>query len=153
MNTPTPSLAIRAIRQLLFDVAFAGLWAQGKTSRLSEDLASEIGDDIPSGMCAYRGADNCKCAVGHLIPDERYTTALEGRSCCSGDVLDALALGSALQVDTCLPDFLRAMQIAIHDTLPSSEESPDFHTALARATVQFALRQGLAAPTLASNLE
>jgi hypothetical protein len=24
------------------------------------------------GNCLYRGEDNCKCGVGHLIPDSRY---------------------------------------------------------------------------------
>lgn len=30
------------------------------------------------GGCAYRGLNGTKCAVGMLIPDEDYTTSMEG---------------------------------------------------------------------------
>lgn len=29
-------------------------------------------------ICAYRGQNNLMCAIGPFIPDEKYTTALEG---------------------------------------------------------------------------
>lgn len=31
-------------------------------------------------ICAYRGQNNLMCAIGPFIPDEEYTTALEGYS-------------------------------------------------------------------------
>jgi len=31
-------------------------------------------------ICAYRGQNNLMCAIGPFIPDEKYTTALEGHS-------------------------------------------------------------------------
>lgn len=31
------------------------------------------------GPCRYRGYDNTKCAVGCLIPDELYSTDMEGK--------------------------------------------------------------------------
>ena len=30
------------------------------------------------GYCMYRGEDGLKCAIGHLIPDERYHNDMEG---------------------------------------------------------------------------
>lgn len=32
------------------------------------------------GLCAYRGADGRACAVGQLIPDDKYSGPLEGKS-------------------------------------------------------------------------
>jgi len=31
------------------------------------------------GMCAYRGVNNTKCAIGALIPDDIYNVDMEGR--------------------------------------------------------------------------
>jgi hypothetical protein len=32
-----------------------------------------------AGPCYYRTADGCKCAIGHLIPNELYQKEMEGR--------------------------------------------------------------------------
>ena len=34
------------------------------------------------GMCAYRGRNGLKCAIGALIPDSDYHPGLEGRGAC-----------------------------------------------------------------------
>ncbi len=39
---------------------------------------SEAGGGAP--MCAYRGRNGLKCAIGCLIPDEKYSQKLEGIS-------------------------------------------------------------------------
>lgn len=49
-------------RQKAFDTALAGLRAQGRKSFNKE-----------SGHCFYRSPDGLKCAVGFLIPDEKYS--------------------------------------------------------------------------------
>lgn len=54
--------------QAAFDVAYRGLRAQGFERALRAD----------GTLCAYRGIDGKKCAVGHLIPDEHYHIYLEG---------------------------------------------------------------------------
>ncbi len=60
-------------RQEAFDKAYKGLAGQGfKKSILSNGLES----------CAYRGADGLKCAVGFLIPDEKYQKKFEGVAVC-----------------------------------------------------------------------
>ncbi len=32
-----------------------------------------------SAICAYRAPDGCKCAIGHLIPDDMYHSGLENK--------------------------------------------------------------------------
>ena len=56
-------------KQETFDTVVAHLRRQGRQSR--SDFA---------GGCAYRGDGGLKCAVGVLIPDERYTPAFEGEA-------------------------------------------------------------------------
>ena len=50
--------------QTWFDTAARGLLAQGQRSR-------------KLGFCAYRGDDGKKCAIGFLIPDDRYEVGME----------------------------------------------------------------------------
>jgi hypothetical protein len=50
--------------QQIFDTSTAALLAQGKPA-------------LENGRCRYRTADGCKCAVGHLIPDDRYDPAMD----------------------------------------------------------------------------
>ena len=53
--------------QKIFDKAAVGMLRQGRKSQNGEPLE-----------CRYRGADNCKCAVGFLIDDEYYDPYMEG---------------------------------------------------------------------------
>lgn len=55
-------------RQEMFDTAVRGVISQGAPS------LSEIGE------CLYRGPNGLRCAAGWLIPDDKYSSALEGRS-------------------------------------------------------------------------
>lgn len=57
-------------RQETFDIVVAALIQQGRPSVSSEG-------------CMYRGDGDLKCAVGHLIPDDKYTPYFEGLSCLS----------------------------------------------------------------------
>ena len=36
--------------------------------------------DSSTHICAYRGKNGTKCAIGHLIPDENYKADMEGES-------------------------------------------------------------------------
>jgi hypothetical protein len=51
-----------------------------KNAVLAQGVRSIFGtaSDRPGNGCAYRGKGGCKCAVGHLIPDDRYTRFMEG---------------------------------------------------------------------------
>ena len=53
----------------LFTKVQAHLLAQNKKSTSCID-----GEDV----CCYRGADGLKCAIGAVIPDDRYAPELEG---------------------------------------------------------------------------
>jgi len=62
-----------------FDAIVLHLYAQGKPA-------------MEHGICAYRGVDGTKCAVGARIPDSVYSPDMEGKnmSClmeCFGDAL------------------------------------------------------------------
>lgn len=58
--------------QQVFDDAYLGLAAQGFVRSVRHDWnGASIG-------CAYRGDEGRRCALGHCIPDARYTNALEG---------------------------------------------------------------------------
>jgi hypothetical protein len=60
--------------QEAFDVVAVHLIRQGKQSR---DPAFAT-DYRPEGLCRYRAPDGSKCAVGALIPDDRYEANMEG---------------------------------------------------------------------------
>jgi len=51
--------------QEIFNTVFLGLKGQGFVR------------SIRAGMCMYRGPNGLKCAVGHLIPDEKYEKDFE----------------------------------------------------------------------------
>lgn len=53
-------------RQQIFDTVLARLREQGRAS-VNE-----------RGHCAYRGENGAKCAVGHLMPDDKFDPEWEG---------------------------------------------------------------------------
>lgn len=55
-------------KQTIFNNAFLGVLKQGVPSV-----------SIKLGMCAYRGDEGRKCAIGHSIADEEYTEEMEGK--------------------------------------------------------------------------
>lgn len=85
--------------QQVFDAVAAHLLAQGEKS-LSGD----------GEVCAYRGAGGLRCAVGCLIPDDRYEPDLECRTVDHRAVIDALPW----EVGPGQLELLSALQ-AIHD--------------------------------------
>lgn len=60
--------------QEVFDASVAGLAAQGFEQ--SRAFMEERG----TFSCAYRGTENRRCAIGHLIPDEVYKPGMENLS-------------------------------------------------------------------------
>jgi hypothetical protein len=54
-------------KQEIFNKVYLGLHSQGWKKSVDAD-----------GECFYRGDDGCKCAAGHLIPDEDYDPSMEG---------------------------------------------------------------------------
>lgn len=69
------------------------------------------------GQCRYRDNRGNKCAIGHLIPDDKYTTALENKIFLNSGILnEALRddVRAEIEADPYFADDLRYMQIA-HD--------------------------------------
>ncbi len=56
--------------QEAFDKSISGLRDQNRKSYT----------DHSGRTCAYRGPNGCKCAIGHLIPDNIYSTKMEHKS-------------------------------------------------------------------------
>lgn len=52
-------------KQEIFDTVYKALLEQGEPS-------------VNNGVCAYRGANGNKCAVGHMISDDLYDPEFEG---------------------------------------------------------------------------
>ena len=63
---------VKQILQELFDKAMIG-WANQDWQISTTKI-----DEMSRIICAYRGDNNTKCLVGHLIPDDKYTLELEG---------------------------------------------------------------------------
>ena len=56
-----------------FDTAARGIISQGKPS-MGRDPITE------NEECVYRSPDGCKCAIGWLIPDDKYDPSFERSS-------------------------------------------------------------------------
>lgn len=59
-------------RQETFDKIVTHLLMQGKPATKTQESGSV--------SCVYRGDEGTMCAIGCLIPDEKYSPQLEGRS-------------------------------------------------------------------------
>lgn len=73
-------------------------------SRVRAHLLTQRARSMNGRQCAYRGEDGRKCAIGCLIPDERYSLDLESWSsyetavrAAAGITYAQLDLASALQ--------------------------------------------------------
>jgi hypothetical protein len=56
-------------RQTIFNQVYNGLKAQG--------FEKSMQDTADDALCAYRGVGGLKCAVGQIIPDEKYQSVFE----------------------------------------------------------------------------
>lgn len=63
-------------KQELYDKIVGGLRQQGKKSFKQRTIGIAVNDMI----CAYRGDNNCRCAFGFVIPDDLYSSRMEGSS-------------------------------------------------------------------------
>lgn len=57
--------------QEAFNLAVRGMKAQGWRK-------AAAGGDWVGGACKYRTTGGLKCAIGHIIPDDRYVPGMEG---------------------------------------------------------------------------
>ena len=95
-------------KQEIFDTVVAHLRKQGKKAQHTTD------DGVTT--CRYRTDDGLKCAAGCLMPDEVYSSDMEGQRCFASDLLARLP--RAL-VDVFESDVLHELQ-NLHDHDPVS---------------------------------
>lgn len=106
-------------KQEVFNLVVRALAKQGVKSIAAVDdprFINIIEDDRP--MCLYRGPNGTKCAIGHLITDDKYTPDLEGENIYNRQGVLPKGVGEHI-------DFLLALQ-GIHDESPTHEWQNDF---------------------------
>lgn len=126
-------MSSKAKQQLMFNAAVLGVIGQGGKSINTNGLS-----------CAYRGEKGAKCAVGHLIPDEKYepiwdsysNPTLIGETSAKADRLRA-----SIDADWDDIDILSAIQRA-HD----AADQTNFVPAFTAAATQVANLYGLEMP-------
>ncbi len=91
-------------RQKAFDTMVLGLNEQKAVS------VDHLGD-----LCMYRGTDGRKCAVGFLIPDEKYDREMEELVADDPVVLELIP-----DCDESHGIFLVQCQTQLHDRLPKN---------------------------------
>jgi hypothetical protein len=87
-----------------FNIAVKGLASQGFT------LAKNQG-----GACMYR-ADKSRCAIGWLIPDDKYDINIEGSALRFSTTVQNAVMSDELRADERNLEFLCALQL-VHDDL------------------------------------
>jgi hypothetical protein len=98
---------------------------------------------LKQGLCAYRGSDGTKCAVGHLITDEEYTSDMEGN--------DAVMLHSAEMLPDRLVrhlDLLGYLQDAHDETSTQWRRKRAFRSRFAASAAAVARRFNLSTANL-----
>jgi len=88
-------------KQLIFDTAVNGIREQGKRA-------------IKDTKCVYRAPDGCKCAVGHMIPDDKYDPRLENFTASAKEIIYSLAPEFGVEYNQESGEFLRGLQVC-HD--------------------------------------
>lgn len=114
-------------RQEAFDTALTHLRKQGCKSVTSDTL-----------RCAYRGRNGTKCAIGALIPDEKYERGMDiYMPNCNNTVSER-----HLKTFNGDPDdlrFYRVMQTQMHDCLSNIDFALDLEYAAAQMATIFSL--------------
>lgn len=89
--------------------AITGVIKQGRKSYGKDDV------------CAYRGPEGLKCAVGHLIDDKFYDIGLEGKGVLDVVIKESIEDSIGRKVTKKEVDYLRILQCC-HDDVPTYSE-------------------------------
>lgn len=92
-------------RQEIFDIVSAHL--------LTQNEKSVVVAHNGVSQCKYRGPRGLKCAIGVLIPDEKYDPSWEGRSMHAPDIVFSLTRACGIRPDD--GSFASSLQ-QIHDS-------------------------------------
>jgi hypothetical protein len=111
---------VKSDLQELFNTAYTGLRSQGfqksikmTTGVLPSFEQSPNSDSYHTELCALRGLNGLKCAIGYIIPDELYQADLE--------VIGLEFVLKRINVDPVITRALRFLQCA-HDDSTSPED-------------------------------
>ena len=92
-------------KQAVFDIAINGLIAQGAFS------FAPYGDGRGGIQCLYRGPNNTRCGIGHLIPDAEYLDKIE-----SDGAMEALRdTGARNRIHPDVTNFFLGNLQSVHD--------------------------------------
>jgi hypothetical protein len=80
--------------QTIFDRVAAHLLTQKKKS-----MTAGSPDGVCDPICAYRGTDDLKCAIGVLIPDNKYRGSFEGNALDYSSVNSSLARAAGIRTE------------------------------------------------------
>lgn len=70
-------LNVQLTEQMIFDYVADALLTQNRKSLKQYRTTTGISSE---NACAYRGRDNTRCGIGHLIRDEEYKLTMEGKT-------------------------------------------------------------------------
>lgn len=115
-------------RQAILNTAYLGLAGQGFRVSLDDGEG-----------CAYRGIDGLKCAIGHCIPDDRYSPDLEGNRAYARRIVRALWFA---------PDDLSIQDKSFLDGLQHAHDEANDQNPMRGRLEAFAKDYGLTIPDL-----
>jgi hypothetical protein len=109
-------------KQGMFDTVTRHLFTQGRPALMPEDMDRPDGmsTGMTPGSCMYRGPQETKCAVGCLIPDEKYKVELENISASDTRILAAVGAD-----DYALLELMSDLQ-HVHDSGTHRNEDDSF---------------------------
>jgi hypothetical protein len=112
--------------QTLFDTVVRHLWAQGKRVHLN-------------GNCKYRAPGGLKCAVGCLIPDDKYTADMDNPTDNGLETVMPKA-GISMRHEFLLAELQIAHDVADHWNSSNTAPLSSLAVRLARIANEFNLR-------------
>lgn len=101
--------------QEIFDKAYLGLKGQGFIKSVADDRVATMWENTVD--CRYRGAFDCRCAAGHILPDSSYDSGFEGSNVYGVDYFNTNFSGDVII-------FIRELQSS-HDSATSPEDMRD----------------------------
>jgi hypothetical protein len=120
--------------QEIFDIIAKHLLTQNKKSTFPRKYKGPLGDSYYEDVCAYRGDNGLKCAVGALIKDECYNSGIETKRVNSDLVLQALECSLENKLEDEDLKLLTELQY-IHD----AQDPKDWKIELSRLAAYFKL--------------
>ena len=126
-------------QQEIYDYVCEKLWEQGITSIMDNDKHDKNSIFHTPIICAYRGNNGTKCAIGFLIPDELYDVKFEKKSISDSLVLIIsnrnATLGKFIK-DNIL--FLSDIQCNLHDSFELLKDGQSYKDFLKINSTKFA---------------